>query len=175
MQRLLFALSIGLAPFALAASVYQWKDANGNMVYSDQPPPGQAATQKSLQANVMQTSGGGYSLREAIRKSPVTLWMNNCGDNCDSARALLTKRGVPYSLRNPEASAADTEALKKLVGAVVAPVLQVGTASLKGFDEGAWQSALDQAGYPKAPDPTFKAKSDNGGKPGDAPKTPGAH
>ena len=30
---------LGLAPAAVSAPVYQWKDASGQTVYSDQPPP----------------------------------------------------------------------------------------------------------------------------------------
>lgn len=157
MQRLIIAALLLATPFAMAGKVYQWKDANGNTVFSDQPPPGQKADAKDVKSNVIQTSGGGYDLREAMRKAPVTLWANNCGEGCDEARLLLSKRGVPYSLRNPQASPADFDALKKLLGADVAvPVLQVGNNAVKGFEASGWQAALDNAGYPKAPDPTGK-------------------
>ncbi|MBV8660289.1 MAG: glutaredoxin family protein [Burkholderiales bacterium] len=166
MQRFIIALFVLAAPFAMAAKVYQWKDANGNVVFSDQPPAGQQAQQKDMQANVVQTSGGTYTTREAVRKSPVTLWANNCGADCDSARALLGKRGVPYSLRNPQASQADYEALNKLAGAAVVPVLQVGSGVLKGFNEENWQAAIDQAGYPKSADPTLKGQQPAAGDKG---------
>jgi len=170
MQRLIIALFVLAAPFATAAKVYQWKDANGNVVFSDQPPPGQQAQQKDVQANVMQTSGGSFTTREAVRKSPVILWANSCGPDCDSARALLGKRGIPYGLRNPQASPADYDALNKIAGAAVVPVLQVGSNVLKGFNEENWQAAIDQAGYPKSADPTLKGQQP---APGDKGKPAG--
>ncbi|MBL8507402.1 MAG: glutaredoxin family protein [Chitinimonas sp.] len=153
----LITLGLLLAlPVAHAAKVYQWKDANGNVVFSDQPPPGQKTEQREIKSNVIQTSGGNFATREAIRKNPVTLWSNSCGDTCDSARALLTKRGVPYSMRNPQASNGEMEELKRIAGDTVVPVLQVGGSTLKGFEEGSWSSALDAAGYGKTADPTLK-------------------
>lgn len=149
------ALLTLLAANTYAAKVYQWKDASGNIVFSDQPPLGQKSETKDMKANVVQTSGGTFSTREAIRKSPVVLWVNNCGENCDSARSLLGKRGVPYGMRNPQASSADAEQLKKVAGELVVPVLQVGEKTLRGFQAQTWNDALDAAGYGKTGDPTI--------------------
>ncbi|HEY9104606.1 glutaredoxin family protein [Chitinimonas sp.] len=162
-------LCVALLPLAQAAKIYQYKDANGNVVFSDQPPPGQKADTKDVKANVVQTSGGTFSTREAIRKNPVVLWSNNCGENCDNARSLLAKRGVPYSLRNPQASPADFDQLKKIAGDGVVPVLQIGDKVIKGYQEGGWDAALDAGGYSKTPDPTLKGQAP-GSQP--APKTP---
>ena len=156
MQRLMIAMSWFVASTVFAANVYQWKDANGNTVFSDKPSPSQKSELKRLQPNVVQTSGGSYTMREAVRKAPITLWTNNCGSNCDSARNLLNTRGTPYSLRNPEASKADYDAMMKLSGSAVVPLLQVGGTLLRGFDELSWNSALDAVGYPKTPDPTLR-------------------
>ena len=42
------ALIALLLPFAAAAQVYTWKDANGKIHYSDQPPPDQGAKSRVL-------------------------------------------------------------------------------------------------------------------------------
>lgn len=152
------ALAIALLmPFAYAADkVYSWKDANGNTIFSDQPPPGQKVQEKTIKTNNIQTSGGGYEMREALRKNPVTLWANNCGEPCDQARTLLSKRGVPFALKNPESNARDMEELKRLVGSATVPVLQIGGSVSKGFRDTEWHAALDGAGYPRSGDPTVK-------------------
>ncbi|MGQ5522314.1 DUF4124 domain-containing protein [Chitinimonas sp. PSY-7] len=155
MRRLLLIALFALSPLSHASSVYQWKDASGNVIFSDQPPPNQQAQKREIKTNVMQTSGGNFNTREAMRNNPVTLWSNSCGQACDDARSMLSKRGIAYSLRNPEASATDYDLLKKLVGSATVPVLQVGSKTLTGFNAGAWASALDEAGY-KTPDPTVK-------------------
>ena len=86
-----------------------------------------------------------------IKRNPVTLYSGNCGPLCDSARALLNRRGVPYREIDP-AQPAEAQKLKQASGDMQVPVLTIGVAQvLKGFEEDRWQGALDQAGYPKTP------------------------
>ena len=142
-----------LPALALAqASVYRWVDKDGKVHYSDTPPP---EPQKSL---TQKRVGGGYSEQTqlpyatqiAMQKSPVTLYTGaDCGDPCKSGRELLSKRGIPYNERDAQGNAEDSEALKKLVGTLEVPVLTVGATKVKGYEEGAWHSALDGAGYPR--------------------------
>jgi len=141
-----------LAASATAAGVYTWTDpASGKTVYSDQPPPASIkAQQKNLQGNSIETSGPGYSLKEAMKKAPVTLFATECGMACDEARKLLNKRGIPFTLKNPETQSHYAAELKKLVGTTMVPVLQVGSQTLNGFEAGKWNSALDAVGYPQA-------------------------
>ncbi len=138
---------------AAQANVYRWVDSNGKVHYSDTPPP---EPQKNL---TQKRVGGGYAAdavqlpyatQVAMQKSPVTLYTGaDCGDPCKQGRELLSKRGIPFSERDAQANADDAEALKKLVGAAEVPVLTVGSAKVKGYEEGAWHSALDGAGYPR--------------------------
>src|SRR4051812_48463782 len=90
---------------ALAQSnVYRWVDKDGKVYFSVSPPPADAreSSQKSM--------GGGYvardypyAVQQAMKKSPVTLYTApSCGDPCNSARQLLSDRGVPFSERNAE-------------------------------------------------------------------------
>jgi glutaredoxin len=145
---------IALVPaLAQAQSVYRWVDKSGKVHYSDQPPPEEV---KNVQQKRM---GGGasaevsqlpYATQIAMQKSPAVLYgAPTCGAPCDQGRALLTKRGIPFTERNASASEADAEALRKLVGALQVPVLTLGANTLKGYDEGNWNSALDAAGYPR--------------------------
>ena len=78
----------------------------------------------------------------------MTLYANNCGEACDGGRALLTKRGILFTERNPETDKAGYDALMKLTGGQqTVPVLSVGSKVLKGFSEGEWQEALTAAGF----------------------------
>lgn len=154
-QRLALAIAaIVLVPaLGHAQSVYRWVDKSGKVHYSDQPPPEEA---KNVQQKRM--GGGGsvevsqlpYATQIAMQKNPVVLYgAPTCGAPCEQGRALLGKRGIPYSERDVSANEADAEALKKLVGAMDVPVLTLGANKLKGYDEGSWNSALDSAGYPR--------------------------
>ena len=76
-----------------------------------------------------------------------------CGLGCEAARGLLNRRGVPFKEVDP-GQPEDAAKLKEVTGDMLVPVLLVGSAiMLKGFEESAWQSALDTAGYPKTPPP----------------------
>ena len=140
-----------------AASLYQWKDAQGRTVYSDQPPPPNIrnAQQKAFKGNVIEI-GESYATKTAREKFPITLYASACGAPCDQARQLLTERGVPFSSKDPQASPEAQAALQKLTGRTSVPVLVVGTDRVDGFEASQWQAALDRAGYPKSAPPGSK-------------------
>jgi len=160
MQRafILTAILIGTASAPLAAAqIYQWKDAQGRTVYSDQPPPPSIhnAQQKSFKGNLIEV-GESYAVKTAREKNPVTLYASACGAPCDQARQLLTERGVPFSSKDPQASPESQSELQKLTGRLSVPVLVVGSDKIDGFETGQWQAMLDRAGYPKSAPPGRK-------------------
>ncbi|PKO62596.1 MAG: glutaredoxin family protein, partial [Betaproteobacteria bacterium HGW-Betaproteobacteria-17] len=143
-------LAAASAPLA-AAQLYQWKDAQGRTVYSDQPPPTSIrnAQQKSFKGNLIEV-GESYAVKTAREKNPVTLYASACGAPCDQARQLLAERGVPFSNKDPQASPESQAELQKLTGRLSVPVLVVGSDKIDGFETGQWQAMLDRAGYPKS-------------------------
>ncbi|MGB9149539.1 MAG: glutaredoxin family protein [Burkholderiales bacterium] len=133
------------------AELYKWTDKSGGVHYSDQPPPGDVRSieRKKIGGNVIEGQDN-FALKEASRKFPATLYVSDCGDPCNKARAVLSKRGIPFTQKNPETSAEDSVALKKLVGGLEVPTLILGqTTPLKGFEESSWNASLDAAGYPQ--------------------------
>ena len=167
-------LALASAPLA-AAQLYQWKDAQGRTVYSDQPPPPGAgkAQQKNFKGNVIEI-GESYTARTARERYPVILYITACGAPCDQARQLLTERGVPYSSKDPQVSPEANAELKKLTGRLSVPVLVVGQDKIDGFETGQWQALLDKAGYPKSPQPGSPASARTSATPpaGAAPAAP---
>jgi glutaredoxin len=154
MKYLMWMLLVGAVFAAISAqaqTVYRWVDKDGKVQYSDTPPPADA---KSSQQKRMGGGSAGdeqvpYAVQMAIQRNPVSVFVTACGEPCSGARALLAKRGIPYTERDPENNAADAEALKKLAGSLQVPVLVVGDNSIKGFLESSWNSALDAGGYPR--------------------------
>lgn len=141
-----------VAVSAQGGEMFRWVDADGKVHYTDQPPPSDAKNveEKNLGGSVIGTSEASYATRQAAKDFPVTLYItDNCGKACDSARELLSQRGVPYTAKNPQTSAADNEALIKLVGDAFVPSLVIGSSATKGFNKGIWDKELDSAGYPK--------------------------
>jgi len=175
MRFITIALAVTLALPAHGA-MYKWVDAQGRTQYSDTPPPPGAkkVEEHRVTRNTIETSGAPFAVQEAAKKNPVTLWISDCGDLCTRARDYLAKRGVPHSVRNPSRQG-EQDAWKKASGGDNSiPLLIVGSArTLKGFDEGEWNAALDAAGYPRSA-PSIKPQAIPAGDPQAGAKPPPA-
>lgn len=157
---------------AQSASLYRWVDNEGKVHYTEQPPPPSAARkveEKTIGTAPADDSQLPYASRVAAKNFPITLYNSECGEACTKAREHLTKRGVPFQEKDAGTQEVQAE-LKKLIGGLEVPVLAVGTVTrLKGYEAGAWNAALDEAGYPKSapylkPKPKEPAKAGTKGE-----------
>jgi glutaredoxin len=139
----------------VAAQLYRWVDEQGNVEYRDTPPPSTAkkVEQRTVGSSTVEASPLPFSVQQAAKNFPVTLWNSSCGAPCDQAREHLARRGVPHTEKNPQN---DIEAFQKLTGGLDVPVIYVGSNRIKGYLESEWDSALDIAGYPRSAPPGFK-------------------
>jgi len=146
----------GAAAFALAQTlqVYRYVDKDGHVVYSDKPPPADArdAQAKRIGRNTIETSTLSFASQLAEQRFPVTLYTFGCGLVCDSAAALLNKRGIPHTVIDVGQNDG-AEKLKRLTGGLDAPALQVGDQYTTGYNESRWQNMLTDAGYSQTPPP----------------------
>ncbi len=143
-------LVLGLLAVAAQADMYRWEDANGKIHYSDTPPPPNARNveHKKITGGKPDELPLPYTLQQAVKNFPVTLYTTDCGEACTRAQQVLAKRGIPYMEIDAKEPAAQEE-LRKLVGPTLqVPVLKIGQKVLKGIEEGQWNTALDIAGYP---------------------------
>jgi len=140
-------LALATAPLG-AAQLYRWVDGKGNVEWRDTPPPAEARNveQRKVVGNTIQTSTLPYSVQQAMKAYPVTLWVADCGEPCTVARTHLARRGIPHTVREAQK---DREGLQKSTGGLDVPVLLVGPQQLKGYLESSWDTALDYAGYPR--------------------------
>jgi glutaredoxin len=145
---LLLALTASLVQ---AQGIYRIVGPDGRVTFSDKPP---AASDKATALNAdgrSETQAASelpYELRQLARRYPVTLYSGeNCAP-CDSGRALLNNRGIPFTERTVS-TPQDADALQKLNGDASIPVLTIGGQRLKGFMASDWVQYLDAAGYPK--------------------------
>jgi hypothetical protein len=149
MKKIAILMCALLASPLYAAQLYRWIDDKGNVEWRDTPPPPTAkkVEQRTINTGVIPESELPYSVKQAVKNFPVTLWATDCGNLCDRARAHLNRRGVPYTEKNPQS---DFETFKKASGGGgEVPLLFVGSNRLKGYLESEWDSALDIAGYPR--------------------------
>lgn len=134
-----------------ALAVFKVIGPNGQVTYSDRPPaePAARVQQLSPQATPLPASSLPPVLREATARYPVTLYtMPDCGV-CDSARAYLRRRGVPYA-ENTISTIEDRSLFSvRFSSSLTVPVLTIGAQKLEAFDESAWARYLDAAGYPR--------------------------
>jgi glutaredoxin len=146
------ALSLLWVTAANAQEIFRWVDKDGKVHYGDMlPPPNEVKNvqTKKVQDSVIEQEAVPYGISIAMKNNPVTLYANSCGDACANAKALLAKRGIPYTEKNPESDAAAATALKALAGALQVPTIVIGGNSLQGFEEDGWNTALNAAGYPR--------------------------
>ncbi len=163
LKAILFMLPLVLgASFAQGQTLYKWIDADGNVSYHDQPPPsgsGYRVEAKSIRRS--SRSGADDPASEAAEKYPVVLYSASNCVSCDSARAYLTKRKIPFKENNVEGNRELMDELKAKTGSVVVPTITVGDKVMKGYLESLLEGELDQAGYPKM-QPTASGSEETG-------------
>ncbi len=147
------ATVVTIATTASAQTVYRWTDANGRVIYSDQPPPPGAkeASERNVRGNSIQNNEASLASGDAQKKNPVTLFVSECGESCDAAKGFLNKRGIPHTVIDPTRSAELNKKFRDETGGNVIPVIKIGERKLSGWNEANWSGALDSAGYPKTP------------------------
>ena len=146
------AVLLSAAAFAaLAQQLYRWTDESGRTHITDTPPPASARNvQKKSGAGNVAESQQGFELSQAVRNFPVTLYTAPaCKEYCAAARALLNRRGVPFT----EVQVADDASRKELKaassGSEAVPTLVVGRSVHSGFSPDSYDALLDSARYPK--------------------------
>ena len=143
-------LVTAFAAGAACAQPYRWVDDKGRVHYTDTPPPAAAKqVEKIRPVGAAASAQPPFQLTRVQKDFPVTLYTSpTCKEPCELARGALGKRGVPFK----ETQVWDEESndqLKKVSGANEVPVLVVGRSVHRGFEQGAYDSLLDTAGYPQ--------------------------
>lgn len=138
---------------ANAQQIFRIVGPDGRVTFSDKPLP--EANGRAVAPTAVRTPGAAadtralpFELRQAASRYPVTLYTGPDCAPCGSGRALLTRRGVPFTEKTVTTQE-DIEALKRLGGAASLPFLTIGGQQIKGFSETEWAQFLDAANYPK--------------------------
>jgi glutaredoxin len=138
-----------------AQVIYRSVDQNGHVSYSDQPPILPAPRLSNIKDGAVSAGDETrvalpYALTQVMAQFPVTLYSNpQCGGACISARALLVKRGVPFT-ESTITTQQDADALKRIGGENGPPLITIGGQHLRGYSEGELTQYLDAAGYPSS-------------------------
>ena len=146
---------VGLSASATQAqTIYRIVGPDGRVTFSDKPSVSAAPLAKvsAPDSATAAPSASGvalpFELRRVVNQFPVTLYTaNNCAP-CEQGRALLRKRGVPFSEKTVT-SAEDAQALQALSGNTSLPFLTIGSQQIQGFSESEWSQYLNAAAYPE--------------------------
>jgi glutaredoxin len=144
-----WGLALLLCAGTASAQMYKWVDASGKTHFTDTPPPAAAKT-APMKSGAAGSSGANlpYALANAVRAFPVVIWTTSPCPSCDSGRAYLKSRGIPFSEKTVT-SDADEAKLRESGGNDRLPFLMVGRNKVIGFQQGAWSDALTAASYPE--------------------------
>lgn len=149
--RLILAGWIGWVGSSLcwAQNVYRIVGADGRVTFSDKPPAQGEGKRQTLGRTPSPSAGPTlpFELRQIVARYPVVLHSgNNCAP-CTAGRAFLSARGIPFTEKTVT-TAEDSQALERLSGEAVLPLLLIGNQQIKGFSATEWTQYLNAAGYP---------------------------
>lgn len=132
------------------AQLYKWVGPDGNITYSDLPPPKSARQieKPTLKSGEPATAALPYALAEASKNQPVTLFTGVQCAPCAEARDFLKNRGIPFAEKSVTSNE-DVAQLRQVSGDTQLPVLLIGHNKQIGFEPGAWNLALSAASYPQ--------------------------
>jgi len=147
---ILLAAALGAAQ--AQQQLYRWVDDKGKVHVTDTPPPPSVAkkVEQKTYGSSATAAPASFEMSRLQKDFPVTLYSApSCKEACAQARAALNKRGVPFREVQVWNEATNAE-LKKVSQSNEVPVLTVGRSVQKGFEQGAYDTLLDSAGYPRA-------------------------
>ena len=87
----LLALVMAVSTGANAQEIFRWVDKDGKVHYGDTLPPPALVKNlqtKKLSESVIEQQAVPYGVAIAMKNNPVTLYANNCGEACTTARGL---------------------------------------------------------------------------------------
>lgn len=136
-----------VASAASAGTTWRWME-NGKWAYSDRYPSHVRSPERfEGPADLAPPQSIGFKNEEARKLFPVVIYGIDC-TACDLGKKLLEARKVPATFKDPKLPELYDE-FKKFSPNSQAPVMVVGDKSIVGYESGAWNKALDDAGYEK--------------------------
>jgi len=137
---------------SFAVKLYKWVDAEGKVSYQDRAPPaGQAYEERSFtDQGTRSGSNPEVSRARAIRENPITLYIAENCDSCETVRSILEMNKVPFEQVPVDTDAKLQKKLKNIAGSIRVPTLTIGDTVVKELDRNRIEDALRAGGYVNA-------------------------
>jgi len=139
-------LSANLVVGSAEAAIYRWVDADGRIVYSDNPPKQVKAKSVKLETNVVAPTAPPEPKAAAVQGDKVKLYSTTWCGYCKKARAYLKSRNIPFEDIDVETTDRGRREFRDINGNGV-PVVFVGDRRMDGYDQGGLQNMLKAAGW----------------------------
>jgi glutaredoxin len=131
---------------SIAATMYKWVDADGNVTYQDYPPPTDSRILSESELDELdRTTGSANDV--AAEQNPVTLYTTPNCETCDLVRMNLTELRVPFIERKLNTDRAAQQELQDRTGQLVAPSLFMGETRITAFSQEHLRESAVNAGY----------------------------
>jgi len=147
-------LAVGIQPVN-AAKLYKWVDEFGNVTYRDTPPiEADGEVEEKIISGGRSVDGASEATDAAVQRAPVVLYSTPSCSACESARAYMKSRGVPFQDKNVQDNGELQQELKAKAGEISVPTILVGEKVMRGYVQSLLEDELTTAGYPKAGEDT---------------------
>ncbi len=113
-----------------SAKIYQWKDENGKMHFSDKPP--RQAQDKNIKVKTLKDSS--YRVSDANASARVILYSTDWCGHCKRAKRYFKKHGIAFVEYDIEKDQAAKKRYDQFQGRGV-PLILVGKKHMRGFSQ----------------------------------------
>ena len=142
--RQLLPLLLILSANVYGAEIHQWRDANGNQHFGDQPPANAQSRPVDVRPNVYtpQSNNAGHPSVVAASKPDVTLYSTAWCGFCKKARTYFRSNNIAFREYDVETSSKGKRDYARFGGNGV-PIILVGEQRLQGFAITTFNRAYD--------------------------------
>ena len=154
----LFSLAIFLLPAssAVSAEIYKWKDKDGNIIFSDTPPPGaeeveikkfkeETIERPKTKGDAPRTKGESFREKRSYGNINVIMYMTSWCPYCLKAREYIRSLSVnlmEYDIEKDKSKR--EEMLQKSGGSKGVPLIDVEGIIIKGYSPSAIKEAVER-------------------------------
>ncbi|MCP4699541.1 MAG: glutaredoxin family protein [Gammaproteobacteria bacterium] len=159
---IVLAICAGLFHPVAAVDIYKWTDADGEIHFSNRPPPAKKRADmeiftytappavETMQDDVQSTAQSRTDSKEKsiqpVPKANVIIYSAVWCGVCTKAKRYMKTRGIPYTEYDIDASASARAEFKRLGGKGV-PLILAGNQRMHGFGPESLEAMLRKAAY----------------------------
>jgi len=151
MSACIVGICVVTANESAAGTLYKWVDEDGRVFYQDRPPievnDFESADMSDRDVGRLLQQDPEEKREQVIESKPVTIYIADNCDACDTLRVYLQKRSVPFTEKD---LTDDEEARRELVdiaGKLQVPATTIGEEIVWGYSRSGLTKALTDAGY----------------------------